>query len=315
MITWCSAANWFVAPENPLTARVAVNRFWQQFFGVGIVKTSEDIGAQGEPPSHPELLDYLAVSFVESGWDIKALVRQIVLSNTYRQTSVAKPEQFGADPENRLLARGSRFRLDAEMIRDQILATSGLLSDQMYGRSVKPPQPAGLWAAVTMTGERFKPDAGEDIFRRSVYTYWKRAMPPPQMTILNAPIRDACTARRERTNTPAQALLLLNEGEYLKAARELGRKIVAAHWSGKPPAAGISSAYEIVTSQKPDAREMEIFTGLHEKLAKYYSENPELAAELCEGLETGSAEERAEIARWTVFVNTLYNLDITKTRQ
>ena len=308
-------ANWFVAPENPLTARVAVNRFWQQFFGVGIVKTSEDIGAQGEPPSHPELLDYLAVSFVESGWDIKALVRQIVLSNTYRQTSVAKPEQFGADPENRLLARGSRFRLDAEMIRDQILATSGLLSDQMYGRSVKPPQPAGLWAAVTMTGERFKPDAGEDIFRRSVYTYWKRAMPPPQMTILNAPIRDACTARRERTNTPAQALLLLNEGEYLKAARELGRKIVAAHGPGKPPAAGISSAYEIVTSQKPDAREMEIFTGLHEKLAKYYSENPELAAELCEGLETGSAEERAEIARWTVFVNTLYNLDITKTRQ
>ena len=308
-------ANWFVQPDNPLTARVAVNRFWQQFFGVGIVKTSGDIGAQGEPPSHPELLDHLATSFVDSGWDMKALIREIVLSKAYRQSSVATPEQFRSDPDNRLLARGSRFRMDAEMIRDQILATSGLLSDTMLGRSVKPPQPDGLWKAVTMTGERFKPDSGEDIYRRSVYTYWKRGMPPPQMTILNAPTRDACTARRERTNTPTQALLLLNESEYLKAAREFAGKIVAKQGVGKNPSHGIAYAYEIVTSQTPDEKEMEIFTDLHKKLHTYYAKTPELADKLCEGIETKSAEERAEIARWTVFINTLYNLDITKTRQ
>ena len=214
-------AEWFVDRENPLTARVAVNCFWQQFFGVGLVKTSEDLGAQGEVPSHPELLDCLTVSFIDSGWDIKALVKRIVLSKTYRQASGADPEQFKKDPENRLLARGSRFRMDAEMIRDQILFTSGLLVNTMYGRSVKPPQPDGLWKAVTMIGERFKADSGEAVYRRSLYTYWKRGMPPPQMTILNAPIRDACTSRRERTNTPSQALLLLNEREYLKAARKL----------------------------------------------------------------------------------------------
>ncbi|MFT5857511.1 MAG: hypothetical protein ACI8XO_004772, partial [Verrucomicrobiales bacterium] len=303
-------AEWFVNPGNPLTARVAVNRLWQQLFGTGIVKTSEDIGAQGEPPSHPKLLDYLAVTFVESGWDTKALIREIVLSKAYQQNSSAAPEQFSADPENRLLARGSRFRMDAEMIRDQILATSGLLSDKMYGRSVKPPQPDGLWKAVTMTGERFKPDAGEEIYRRSLYTYWKRGMPPPQMTILNAPTRDACIARRERTNTPSQALLLLNESEYIKAARELGRKMV-----GRPQSEGIAKAYEIVTSQLPDEKEMKIFLELHEKLAIHYHKHPELADELCAGLETKTAEQCAEIARWTVFVNALYNLDITKTRQ
>ena len=215
-------AEWFVDPTNPLTARVAVNRFWQQCFGVGLVKTSEDFGNQGDVPSHPELLDYLAVSFMESGWDVKALLKQIVMSKTYRQSSISTPEQFQADAENRLLARGSRYRLDAEMIRDQILATSGLLSNRMYGPSVKPPQPEGLWEAVSMTGERYQADTGESAHRRSVYTFWKRSMPPPQMTILNAPLRDACIARRERTNTPAQALLLLNEPEYLKAARDVG---------------------------------------------------------------------------------------------
>ena len=212
-------ANWFVDSANPLTARVAVNRFWQQLFGVGLVKTSEDLGGQGEVPSHPELLDYLSISFVESGWDIKALMKKMVMSKTYRQSSVMSAEKLTADPENRFLARGSRYRMDAEMIRDQILFTSGMLSDTMYGKSVKPPQPDGLWKSVTMIGERFKADSGESIRRRSLYTYWKRGMPPPQMTILNAPIRDACVARRERTNTPSQALLLLNESEYLKSAR------------------------------------------------------------------------------------------------
>jgi hypothetical protein len=301
-------ADWMVDREHPLTARVAVNRIWQQFFGVGLVKTSEDLGAQGEVPSHPELLDHLAVSFMDSGWDIKALVKQIVMSETYRQRATATAAEFANDPENRLLARGSRFRMDAEMIRDQILASSGLLVPTMYGNSVKPPQPDGLWKAVTMIGERFRPDSGDAIYRRSLYTYWKRAMPPPQMTILNAPNRDACIARRERTNTPSQALLLLNESEYLKAARALAQRSLQ-----QPEAERLAFAYETVTSQLPDAAESQVLGAMLRDLHKRYSEAPELAAALCEGLPVEGAA-RAELAAWTVLVNALYNLDITKTR-
>jgi hypothetical protein len=306
-------AEWFVSRENPLTARVAVNRFWQQIFGVGLVKTSEDLGAQGEVPSHPELLEHLTVSFLESGWDIKALMKQIVMSRTYRQSSVADSGQFRKDSENRLLSRGSRFRLDAEMIRDQILATSGLLSGEMYGKSVKPPQPDGLWKAVTMIGERFKADSGEDIYRRSIYTYWKRGMPPPQLTILNAPIRDTCIARRERTNTPSQALLLLNENEYLKAARHLARKLITQETprTGDP----LAVAYETITSRLPDPKERALLELLVKDLEKSYLENPKLTEELCAGVTLNTAGERATLAAWTVLLNTLYNMDITKTRQ
>ena len=304
-------AEWFVQPGNPLTARVAANRFWQQFFGVGLVKTSEDLGAQGEVPSHPELLDHLAVSFVESGWKVKALVKQIVLSRTYRQSSGSKTEQFVKDPENRNLSRGSRYRMDAEMIRDQILATSGLLVNAMYGKSVKPPQPDGLWKSVTMIGERFKPDSGDAIYRRSLYTYWKRGMPPPQMTILNAPVRDACIARRERTNTPSQALLLLNEAEYLKAARELAGKTLQT----KDSAGRLDFAYETVTSKLPDEKERKVLSDLVSSLEKNYIEQPALADAVCQGVDLTDAKKKAQFAAWTVLVNTLYNLDITKTRE
>ena len=304
-------AEWFVQADNPLTARVAVNRFWQQFFGVGLVKTSEDLGAQGEVPSHPELLDHLSVSFVESGWRVKALVKQIVLSKTYRQSSAAQNERFAKDPENRNLARGSRFRMDAEMIRDQILSTSGLLVDTMYGKSVKPPQPDGLWKSVTMIGERFKPDSGDAIYRRSLYTYWKRGMPPPQMTIFNAPVRDACIARRERTNTPSQALLLLNETEYLKAARELAEKTLLTKDSSKR----LAFAYETVTSKLPDEKERKVLSGLVSSLEANYLEQPALADAVCRGVELTDAKSKAELASWTVLVNALYNLDITKTRE
>ncbi|MFK7850395.1 MAG: PSD1 and planctomycete cytochrome C domain-containing protein [Akkermansiaceae bacterium] len=306
-------AEWFVDPKNPLTARVAVNRIWQQFFGVGLVKTSEDFGAQGEVPSHPKLLDYLAVSFVESGWDIKALVKQIVMSRTYRQSSLATPERFAMDAENRLLARGSRFRMDAEMIRDQILATSGKLSETMFGRSVKPPQPPGLWKAVTMTGETFKPDSGDDIYRRSVYTFWKRAMPPPQMTILNAPIRDACISRRERTNTPSQALLLLNETEFLKAARTLAGNVLST--KGLSEKQRFALAYETVTSKIPDTKEQAIFEKLLQDLLATYRKDSSLTDQLCEGTGLKDAESKAQLAAWTVIANTIYNLDITKTRE
>ena len=306
-------AEWFIDPRHPLTARVAVNRIWQQFFGVGLVKTSEDLGAQGEVPSHPALLDHLAVSFVKSGWDIKALVKEIVMTNSYRQSSIAEPERFAEDPDNRLLARGSRFRMDSEMIRDQILVTSGLLAPTMYGKSVKPPQPDGLWQAVTMTGQRFKPDGGDDIYRRSLYTFWKRAMPPPQMTILNAPIRDSCTARRERTNTPSQALLLLNEREYLKAARKLAQGVLAA--DAPSTSERIELAYETVTSRLPDEGEQKAFGKLLEDLEEEYRNDPALADALCSELGLTDAAAKAQLSAWTVFINTLYNLDITKTRE
>src|SRR6056297_1578972 len=311
-------AEWFVDPDNPLTARVAVNRFWQQFFGVGLVKTSEDFGNQGDVPSHRELLDHLAVSFVESGWDVKALMKRIVMSKTYRQSSTAPTEQFQTDAENRLLARGPRFRLDAEMIRDQILATSGQLSDEMYGPSVKPPQPEGLWKAVSMIGERYKADRGEAIRRRSVYTFWKRSMPPPQMTILNAPMRDACVTRRERTNTPTQALLLLNEPEYLKAARKLALLTL-----DQPPEQRLDFIWETVTARLPDEQEKSVLTDLLDDLRDKYLADPALASKLCQGVEVSasgvSAEKSldqatAELAAWTVLGNLLYNLDVTKTK-
>ncbi len=308
-------ADWFVSAEHPLTARVAVNRFWQQLFGVGIVKTSEDFGAQGEWPSHPGLLDCLAVSFVESGWDVKALVKQIVMSETYKQSSKALPEQFESDPENRLLARGSRFRVDAEVIRDQVLATSGLLNDQLYGKSVKPPQPAGLWKTVSMPSSYprdYEPDTGDKIYRRSVYTFWKRGMPPPQMTILNAPSREACIARRERTNTPLQALLLMNEAEYLKAARHLAHETMSDR--SLKSADRLAAVYETITSRLPDAEETETFLKMVEDLGTIYRDNSDLADELCDGVKLHEGVTSAELAAWTMLVSTIYNLDITKTR-
>lgn len=312
-------AEWLVSPENPLTARIAVNRFWQHCFGVGIVKTSEDFGSQGEWPHHPELLDHLAVTFRDSGWDVKGLLRHIVLSETYRQTSEATPEEFARDPENRDLARGSRFRMDSEMIRDQILATSGLLNTEMFGKSVKPPQPPGLWKSIGMPSsypKAYEPDAGEEIYRRSVYTFWKRGMPPPQMTILNAPSREACTARRERTNTPLQALLLLNEQEYLKAARRLAsRTLEITHPNPKYDVDRLHVLYETITSHQPDAGEEKALLTALEDLKAHYRKHSELARELCQGIEMEDPERASTLAAWTMLTSTLYNLDITKTRQ
>jgi hypothetical protein len=237
-------------------------------------------------------------------------MKQVVMSRTYRQSSHASPERYQADAENRLLARGPRYRLDAEMIRDQILATSGSLSNEMFGRSVKPPQPDGLWKAVSMTNERFRADKGEDIYRRSVYTFWKRAMPPPQMTILNAPIRDACIARRERTNTPSQALLLLNESEYLKAARRLAQAALA-----QPDVERLDFVWETVTARLPDDVERSVMTDLLADLRSQYRANPQLTEKLCKDVELATADQRAELAAWTIVCNTVYNLDITKTKE
>ena len=305
-------AEWFVSDEHPLTARVAVNRFWQQLFGVGIVRTSEDLGAQGEWPSHPDLLNYLAWQFRQSGWNVKGLMREMALSATYRQSSKAAPEEFARDPQNRLLARGSRYRLDAEVIRDQVLATSGLLVEQMYGKSVKPPQPEGLWKAVALPSSypnRFEADSGEKTRRRSVYTFWKRGLPPPQMTILNAPTREACIARRERTNTPLQALLLMNEPEYMRAASQLAAKTLK-----QPANQRVAFAYETITSQLPDDEDAATLSKAVEDLKRLYGEKPELAESLV-GAQTIEGVARAEHAAWTMLINALYNLDITKQRQ
>jgi mono/diheme cytochrome c family protein len=314
-------AEWLVAPNNPLTARVAVNRFWQQLFGVGLVRTSEDFGAQGEPPSHPELLDDLTLRFTQSGWNVKQLIRFIVTSDTYRQSSRSTPEQFRNDPQNRLLARGSRYRLDAEVVRDQVLATTGLLNRTLYGRSVKPPQPEGLWKIVAMPysyPREFEPDTGDKIYRRSVYSFWKRALPPPQMTIFDAPTREACTARRERTNTPLQALLLMNETQYFTAAMTLAHQLNA---SDKSDTERIAAAWEIITSQVPDQATSAALVAALEQFRVLYRDDPAAAQQMIDGVDRAELkrvtepQQQQELAAMTMVVHSLLNMDATRNRE
>ncbi len=297
-------SRWLTLPEHPLTARVAVNRFWQQIFGIGLVKTSEDFGSQGEPPSHPGLLDWLAVDLQDNGWDVKRLIKSMVMSKTYQRSSMASDEMKRIDPGNRLLARGSRHRLDAEVLRDQALALSGLLVDQPGGPSVKPPQPDGLWKAVGYSGSntvQFAADSGDKVYRRSVYTFWKRTAPPPQMSTFDAPSRESCTVRRERTNTPLQALLLMNEQQYVEAANHLAKRAL------EEP--GLTSnnqrigwLFETVTCRQPsDAEQLELNDLLADTIAHYQGE-PEQASKL-----TGTAD--AGEAAWTILASTLLNLD------
>ena len=307
-------AKWLTHHDHPLTARVTVNRIWQQFFGVGLVKTSEDFGTQGEWPSHPALLDDLTTNFIVSGWDVKALVKVFVCSQTYQQSSAALPGSYRDDPENRMLARGSRFRLDAESIRDQILAVSGLLHQSMYGRSVKPPQPPGLWKTVSMVSSStyaFTADEGAKRYRRSLYSFWKRALPPPQMTIFDAPTRESCTARRERTNTPLQALVLMNEDQYFRAAHHLAHRLVAEDSTDEERLKGV---FETLTSHRPDAEELEKLQSGLASLRSTYANDPKMARELTAG-SGASDEECIEIAAYTMLVNSLFNLDVTKTRE
>lgn len=308
-------ARWVTDKRHPLMARVTVNRLWQQLFGVGLVKTSEDFGAQGEFPSHPELLDELANSFVDSQWNVKAMLRSIVLSQTYQQSSHVSPAEFLADPENRRLARGSRVRLDAEVIRDQILFVSGLLYNEMYGKSVKPPQPTDLWKTVSMVTSStysFKADEGDKIYRRSFYTFWKRAMPPPQMTIFDAPTREYCISRRERTNTPVQALMMMNESQYFQAARHFAQELLSQYFNDD---LRLGVAYEAVTSQLPDAAELaDMRTGL-ESFRAVYQEDFAAAQALTSDLKDLSDAQRVELAAFTMVANSLFNLDVAKTRE
>ncbi len=253
-------ANWTLDPRNPLTARVEVNRLWAQCFGRGLVATQENFGTQGEFPSHPELLDALALDFVQSGWNVKALLKRIVLSATFRQSSVATPAQLEKDPENRLLARGPSVRLSAEMLRDQALAASGLLAEQLGGPSVKPWQPPGLWEDAGASGGSYTPDTGANAHRRSLYTFQKRTAPPPDMLLFDAGSREKCLARRQSTNTPLQALVLLNDPVFVECARALAER--AAKEAGEDGSARITRAFRLLAGRDPRANELEALRGL-----------------------------------------------------
>ena len=273
-------AEWLLDAKNPLTARVTVNRLWQQLFGTGLVRTSEDFGSQGEWPSHPQLLDWLAVEFRESGWDLRALVKALVTSETYRQSSHLSAGALEIDPENRLLARAPRLRLEAEVIRDQALFLSGLLVERRGGPPVKPYQPPGVWEAVGYTDSntaRFTRDMGEALYRRSLYTFWKRTAPPPSMAIFDAPNRETCTVRRERTNTPLAALVLMNDVQFVEAARHFGVRMVK---NAENDDARLTFGFRSVTARPPTAEELTELTGALTEFRSAYEADPEAAATL-----------------------------------
>ncbi|MEX2308369.1 MAG: PSD1 and planctomycete cytochrome C domain-containing protein [Pirellulales bacterium] len=310
-------AQWMLDPAHPLTARVAVNRFWQQVFGCGIVKTSEDFGSQGEPPTHPELLDWLAVDFRESGWDVKQLMKRLVMSASYRQTSRVTPELWQRDPANRLLARGPRFRLDAEMLRDQALIVSGLLVEKLGGPSVKPPQPAGLWEAVGFVGsntEHFVADEGPNkVHRRALYTFIKRTSPPPQMTTFDAPSREYCITRRERTNTPLQALVLMNEPQFIEAARALAERTLRE--ANADSAERARYMFRLCVGRAPTFTEVrDLLSGVAEDYAHYQTDRQ--AAKDLIAIDVAPPEplDPIELAAWTMAANTLLSLDEVVTK-
>ncbi len=310
-------AQWLVQPQHPLTSRVTVNRLWQQLLGTGLVKTSEDFGLQGQQPSHPKLLDWLAVDFVESGWDVKRCLKQITMSATYQQSSIVSPHKRTVDPENRLLARGPRFRLDAEVIRDQALAVSGLLIENIGGASVKPYQPAGLWKPVGFGGSNtatFVQDKGDKLFRRSMYTFWKRTVPPPSMATFDAPDRETCQVRRARTNTPLQALVLMNDVQYVEAARKLAERVMRD--GGVATGDRVAYAFRSLLNRRPNATELQSLSNLYEEYLSAFRGDPEAATKLLSAGESPRDEtlDTHELAAWSMVAHVLLNLSETVTR-
>jgi cytochrome c553 len=305
-------AKWLLAAENPLMARVTVNRFWQEVFGTGIVRTAGDLGVSGELPSHQELLDWLAVEFRETGWDTKKFFKLMVMSATYRQSAKATPEKLFKDPSNRLLARGPRFRMDAEMVRDGALATSGLLVPKIGGPSVRPYMPEGVWEAVAMLGSNtrdYRPDTGEGLYRRSMYTIWKRSAPPASMDIFNAPARELCSVRRERTNTPLQALVTLNDTQFIEAARHLAQRAILE--GGENDGARLDFLARRVLSRPFRPEEMSIVIPSLGDLRAHYAANVDDAKKLISHGESKADPnvDPALLAAWTMLTNELMNLD------
>ena len=307
-------ARWLVSPDHPLTARVWVNRQWERLFGKGLVKSSENLGVQSDPPSHPELLDWLATEFTSNGWDMKALIKTLVMSATYRQSShlTGLPKDILlSDPENRLLARGPRMRLPAETIRDQALLITGLLKTDIGGPSVRPYMPEGVWDETSRYGDLrgYKHDAANGLYRRTLYTIWKRTAAPPTMLLFDSPSRETCTVKRSRTNTPLQALALLNEVTYVEAARHLAQRMILE--AGPTPKQRITWAFQRVTCRAPSTDELKVLTAGLTRHQQRYQSAPEDAAKL---IHTGESKPNptippAELAAYTVTANVLLNLD------
>jgi Protein of unknown function (DUF1553)/Protein of unknown function (DUF1549)/Concanavalin A-like lectin/glucanases superfamily/Planctomycete cytochrome C len=311
-------ARWLVDPGNPLTARVAVNHFWQMYFGIGIVKTSEDFGSQGDPPSNQQMLDWLATEFVASKWDVKEMQRLIVTSATYRQSSKVTPELLEKDPENRLLARGPRFRLPAEMIRDNALCLSGLINTKIGGPSVLPYQPKGLWEEMAF-GEKFSAQTyvqshGADLYRRSMYTFWKRTVPYPSLNTFDAPSREKCTARRTTTNTPLQALVLMNDPTYVEASRKFAERDIRA--AGPNETDRIRYAFRMATDRDPTPQELAILDTLYRKERAHYDSDPSDAEKLLSIGESPRDKklDTVDLAAMTLVTSTILNMDETVTK-
>ena len=310
-------ARWLVSKENPLVARVTVNRIWEQYFGRGIVETSEDFGTQGARPSHPELLDWLATEFVENGWSFKKLHRLIVTSATYRQSSAATPELLEKDPYNRLLARGARFRVEAEMIRDIALAASGLLSRKIGGPSVFPYQPEGIWD-IPYNDDKWEESKGEDRYRRGIYTFIRRTSPYPSMLTFDAPSREVCVVRRVRTNTPLQALTALNDPAFFEAAQAMARRVLSEKEAGADDSSRAIYAFRLCTSRRPTQEELnQLLAGLR-KERDYFARHEDEAERLVGQQPVGSAlpqAQKVELAAWTMLSNVLLNLDETLSKE
>jgi mono/diheme cytochrome c family protein len=308
-------ALWMTGQSHPLTARVAVNRMWQYVFGTGLVKTTEDFGVQGEWPSHPELLDWLATEFVRSGWDVKAMMKLLVTSAAYRQRSASSPELTGRDPENRLLARGPRTRLPAEMVRDSALLSAGLLSGKLGGPSVKPYQPDGLWQELIMQDMYYVQSKGEDLYRRSLYTFWKRTVAPPMMANFDSALRESCTVRENRTNTPLQALNLMNDVTFIEAARFVGQRMMRE--AGPDPNARLAYGFRLITSRNPTEAEKAVLRGNLQYHLDYFAGKPErVKAYLSQGDSPPDPKlDARELAAYASVASLMFNLDEAITKE
>ena len=305
-------AKWTVSPENPLTARVTVNRMWNELFGAGLVETTEDFGIMGQRPSHPELLDWLAVEFRESGWDMKHMYKLMVMSAAYRQSAKSTPDQLARDPKNLLLAHGPRFRMDAEMLRDIALQSSGLLVNKIGGPSVKPYQPDNVWESVgypTSDTTKYKQDHGDALYRRSLYTYWKRMAMPPNMDAFDAPTRDTACTRRQRTDTPLQALVTMNDPQWVEASRALAERLIKQ--GGKQPEQRIQYLSELVLSHEPSPQMASVLQQSLNQMEKHYATDPTAAHDLVAVGEKprDAAIPPPELAAWTMVVSEVLNLD------
>jgi hypothetical protein len=306
-------AKWIVSPENPLTARVIVNRYWQMLFGTGLVKTVEDFGSQGEYPSQPELLDWLATEYIRTGWDTKALLKIIVTSATYRQSAAAGPELVQRDPENRLVARGPRKRLEADILRDQALAASGLLVEKIGGPSVRPYQPEGLWAELS--GQKYEQSHGEGLYRRSLYTFWKRTAPPPTMVNFDAAARETCIVRETRTNTPLQALDLMNDVQFVEAARKLAERMMRE--GGATPESRIAYGFRLVMARLPHDAEATRLAQALNSFRDRFKTNPSTSEKLLEEGESPRDPSLApdDLAAYSMVASLILNLDEAVTNE